>query len=565
MTFVSESPHPAGNSPYRSPRRVLALWLPNLPAQRIMRQRLGPSWHSQERPAAPLVVSRLENNARRIAALDPRAERLRLKPGMGVADARAMHPGIDVVELEPAADRRLLEGIGDWCDRYTPLVALEGEDGLFLDITGCAHLFGGEKRLLDDLLARLFHQGFQARAGLASTPGAAWAAARFASGAVVPAGGEAGLLAPMPLAALRLAGRTCEGLESVGLRRVGAIIDAPRGPLVRRFGKELVLRLDQALGGLEEAVSPRLPVPSLSVERHFFEPISSSEDIERLTALLATTLKGDLERRGEGARTLELLLFRVDGAVARICAGLSRPSREPALVQKLFRERLAALDDRLDPGCGFDLVRLSATATAPLEETQADLAGGDAAAGERLAVFVDRVRARFGEGALLEPVLAESHMPERAAVLRPLGGLPAMAPRSGQAQPAATERPLRLFADPEPVEVAASALPEGPPASFRWRHATYRVARAEGPERIAPEWWRDAMPDIAAQGEDGAERTVQEVDDLRRVAMAARSAGLTRDYFRVEDSQGRRYWLYRQGFYGVSAQAPRWFMHGLSA
>jgi protein ImuB len=513
-----------------------------------------------DRPASqpPLVVSRPEDNALRIAALDPHAERLGLKHGMGLADARAMHPGIDVVEADPAADRRLMEGIADWCDRYTPLVALEGENGLFLDISGSAHLFGGEKRLLADMLSRLFQQGLQARAGLASTPGAAWAAARFASGAVVPAGEEAELVAPMPLAALRLPQPTCEGLESVGLRRVGAIIGAPRGPLARRFGRTLLLRLDQALGHVEEAVSPRLPVPPLSVERHFFEPIAAIEDVERVTALLAATLKGDLERRGEGARALELLLFRVDGARLRIGARTSRPLRDPRLMQKLFRERFAALDGRLDTGCGFDLVRLSAVATARLEETQGDLAGAESGS-EALSVFVDRVRARLGEAALLGPVLAESHVPERAAALRPLGGgLPAAGPVCE------AERPVRLFAEPEAVEVAASELPEGPPASFRWRHAAYRVARAEGPERIGPEWWLHAMPQVSGQDEAGNERDGEELDRLRRLALAAQTAGLTRDYFRVEDGDGRRYWLYRQGFHGM-AQPPRWFMHGLSA
>jgi protein ImuB len=230
-------------------------------------------------------------------------------------------------------------------------------------------------------------------------------------------------------------------------------------------------------------------------------------------------------------------------------------------VQKLFRERFAALDGRLDAGCGFDLVRLSATATGRVEETQGDFAGGEEGA-EEVAVFVDRVRARFGEDALLKPVLAQSHVPERAAVLRPLGGgLPAA---GGMVAFAGMERPLRLFAEPEPVEVAASELPEGPPASFRWRHAAYRVARAEGPERIAPEWWLHAMPKVAKQDEKGNERSEEKLDELRRQALAAQTAGLTRDYFRVEDAQGRRYWLYRQGFHGM-AQAPRWFMHGLSA
>ncbi|MGO4832901.1 DNA polymerase Y family protein, partial [Rhizobiaceae sp. 2RAB30] len=193
-----------------------------------MRQRLGRSWRSgPARARPPLVFSHHENNTQRIAALDEQAEALRLKRGMGIADARAMHPSLDVVEADPEADRRLLESLADWCDRYTPLVALEGEDGLFLDITGCAHLFGGEKAMLDDLLLRLFHQGFSVRAGLASTPGAAWAGARFALPVIAP-GDEQEALAPLPLAALRLAPETRSGLESVGLRTAGVIMASPR-------------------------------------------------------------------------------------------------------------------------------------------------------------------------------------------------------------------------------------------------------------------------------------------------------------------------------------------------
>lgn len=552
-------------------RRILALWLPNLAAQRVLRQRLGRSWRSRPVEHPPLVISRMEANSRLIAAIDGQAERLSLKHGMGIADARAIHPGIDVVEADAVSDRRLLESLADWCDRYTPLVALDGEDGLFLDITGCTHLFGGERRLLEDVCARLLDQGFETRCGIASTPGAAWAAARFANGAVVAQGEEESLLAPLPLASLRLDREICESLKSVGLRRVGAILDAPRAPLVRRFGKAVTLRLDQALGLVEEAVSPRLPVPPLSVERHLAEPIAVTEDVERLIALLSTTLKGDLERRGEGARALALLLFRVDGAILRISAGTSRPLREPRLIQKLFRERLAALDGRIDAGCGFDLVRLSATLTAKLDEGQGDLAGDDYD-GEELAEFVDRVQARFGSRAILRPVFRESHIPEHAVSLRPFEEMSALALRQSPAgqhvlcHSASGGRPLRVFAPPELLEIAVSEVPEGPPRSFRWRRASYRVARAEGPERVSPEWWLSRVPKVEVEKEedDTEEKLAAKRDHAERLAVEAETASLTRDYFRVEDIEGRRFWLYREGLYG-SAPQPRWFMQGLFA
>lgn len=510
------------------PQRILALWLPLLSPERIFRQRFGRSWRSRmPRGTPPLVVSRREDNTQRIAALDARASALRLKPGMGIADARAMHPAIEIVEADPDADRRLLEGLADWCDRYTPLVAVDGADGLFLDITGCAHLFGGERTLMDDLLARLLEQGFEARAGLASTPGAAWAAARFHGALVVPEGGEAELIAPLPLAALRLGPETCAGLESVGLRNAFALMRIARAPLVRRFGRSVTLRLDQVLGHVEEAISPRLPVPALSVERQLAEPVGLVEDIEALLLLLARSLKADLERRGEGAKRLQLLLFRVDGAVSRIAVGASRPLRDPAVVQKLFHERLAALQDDLDVGCGFELVRLSALVVARLDPAQADLDSRAAPPADSVALLADRVRARLGAGSLLRPVAVESHVPERAVRLVPFGE----AEEEREERPPAAflpERPIRLLRRPDPVEMVSPAS-----LSFRWRRTVYRVVRAEGPERIAPEWWKEE------------------------------AATPVRDYFRVEDEEGRRYWLFREN---PPAQAePRWFMHGLFA
>lgn len=454
---------------------------------------------------------------------------------MGIADARAMHPAIEVVEADPEADRRLLESLADWCDRYTPLVAFDGTDGLFLDITGCAHLFGGEKALLEDLRTRFFRQGFDVRAGLASTPGTAWAAAHFFGGRIVTDGQEQGLLAGLPLAALRLDPATRARLESVGLRLVGMLMQAPRAPLARRFGETLLIRLDQALGRLEETISPRLPVAPLSVERQLAEPLLLMEGIESLILLLARSLKADLERRNEGARSLQLLLFRVDGMVSRITVSTSRALREPHLIGKLFHEKLAAMEQGLDAGCGFDLIRLSVLSSVPFEGRQTDLASSMEDISEDLALFADRVRARHGETAIMRCQPVESHIPERAVSFMSFAEVGRKAEILTPRMPASSPRPIRLFAHPEPVEVIAAEIPEGPPARFRWRRALYEVARAEGPERIAPEWWR--------AGADEA----------------------TRDYFHVEDADGRRYWLFRQGLYGASQGNPRWFMQGLFA
>jgi protein ImuB len=553
-------------------RRILSLWFPHLATERLLRQRLGRSWRflpRQDRP--PLVICRQENNTQRIAALDEEAARLKLKPGIGIADARAMYPGIEIVAADPQADRRLLEALADWCDRYTPLVALDGADGLFLDITGCAHLFGGEEVLLNAMLARFLEQGFLARAGLASTPGAAWAAARFSAGTVIlDEGAEGSFLGNLPLAALRLGEGTITKLESVGLRTAGSVMTAPRAPLSRRFGAVLLLRLDQALGEIEEVISPRLPVAPFSVERHLADPIGLMEDIERLVLMLAAGLKQDLERRGQGARLFELLLFRVDGAVSRIAASASLPMRDPAAIGRLFRERLTALGAVLEPGYGFDLVRLAASATAPVETAQGDLSGEDRGGGEDIALFTDRVRARLGRETILSPLLVESHLPERAASLvpghpEPIRKAPAGPKASSEPSPSrrAPERPLRLFSRPEPIEVPATEIPEGPPMNFRWRRSMHKVARAEGPERIAPEWWLHHLPTVEVhQKEDDEEEGDAKREQAERGALAADTARMTRDYFRVEDTDGHRFWLYREGLYGL-ATTPRWYVQGL--
>lgn len=478
-----------------------------------------------------------------------------------------MHPGIDVAPGDPAADLRLLEALADWCDRYTPLVVLDGTDGLFLDITGCSHLFGGEQALLEEMLRRLGEQGFEARAAIAATAGAAWAVARFHGGGVVADGAEAERLVALPLAALRLEAATCAALDCVGLRTIGAVMTAPRAPLARRFGRTLLLRLDQALGEIEEALSPRLPVPELSAERRLAEPVTSVEDVERLVLLLAQSLHTSLEQRDAGALTLQLLLFRVDGAVTRLPLGLSVATRSPARLAKLFHERLDVVGQGLDIGYGFDLVRLSVLSCGCLSPCQIDLGERDAEAGEELALFVDRVRARLG-GGIRRPVAVASHVPERAVALLAWGEARSEEQSERQdevPQQAQPEPPLRLLRQPEPVDVMAEVT-EGPPLNFRWRRAHYRIARAEGPQRISPEWWRQPLPRVEKRDNEPAE--VHEV--RRRQAIAAQNAQSTRDYYRVEDSEGRRFWLYREGLYGegsygVTGELPRWFLHGMFA
>ncbi len=482
-----------------------------------------------------LAISAKRGNVEELVAVSAAAERGGLRPGMALAQARAMHPDLAVFSEDRAADRRLLEGIAEWCQRYTPLVALDAPDGILLDIAGCAHLFGGEQSLLDDLTARIADFGFTLRAAIASTIGAAIAASRHSAAAIVAPGAERAFLAPLPLAALRLPGDLVAALARVGLKRIGDLIDLPRAPLTARFGPQLLRQLDRALGREPEPLQPRAPVAPYLAEQRFAEPIAREEDVLRVIEKLAARLEPMLERRGEGARKIELVLFRTDGVVRRIAVATSRRMRDPAGIRALFRERLDGLADALDPGFGFDLARLCVLLAEPLAAEQIDLgASGHAAELDRL---VDRLSARLGSRRVTRIVAQDAHLPELAAMRVPAQA--AVAGDNGWAAFRALRcaadlapRPPRLLVKPEPIE-AIAAVPDGPPVRFRWRRALHEVVAAEGPERIECAWWT----------EDG---------------------GGTRDYFRVEDQSGCRFWLFRAGLYRA-IPAPAWFLHGMFA
>lgn len=495
---------------------------------------------SPEARAAPRVTVALEKNALRLAALNAAASALGLAPGLSLADARARHPAIQVAEHAPEADARALAAFADACERYTPLLALDAPDGLLLDISGCAHLFGGEKGLLRDLLGRVSGTGFSARAAIAATPDAAAALARFSRkrGCIAPEGTNlSALLAPLPLAALRLEAGTLAALARLGFARISDLQDKPRAPLAARFGAPLLSRLDAATGAARAALEHRFPPPRFSAEKRLAEPIERVEDVLGLTHHLAGTLAAALERHGMGARRLDLALFRVDGKVTRLSVGTGRPVRDPAFVRRLFAEKVAALES-LDAGFGFDLLRLSAPLAEPLAPRQD---GFDARreADAALDALVDRLAARLGGTRITVPVPQDAHIPEEACRLVPAQKMrrafdPAAldSPRLPRADTDGPSRPPRLFERPELVEAVAE-VPDGPPIRFRWRRLIHHVMRAEGPERIAAPWWR----------EEGLSPT--------------------RDYFRVETTDGRRFWLFRAGLFGTEVVQPAWYVHGL--
>ena len=504
------------------------MWLRRLSTDRIERRFSLPG-------DAPLIVIEPVKAALRVCALNDAAARLGLRGGMPLADVRAMHPCIDVRNADAPADLSLLEAVADWCDRYTPLVGLDAPDGLFLDISGCAHLFGGEIELLRDMAARLFRQGLNARLSVADSAGCAWAVARFGDSAIVPKDGTLAALHALPLAALRIGDDLVEALAEAGLKRICDVIARPRAPLAARYGTGFLRRLDQALGREEESIAPRLPIPSCMAERRFPEPIGIEADVLGTIEKLARELFASMERRGEGARLLQAALFRTDGKVFRFDAKASEPLRDPLRIRRLFSERFAAVGDECDPGFGYDMLRLSALVVERMDPVQTGLARDDHQV--ELNHLVDRLSARFGPSRVMRLSPRDTHIPEFAEAAMPAQQMTAndFIVQPVEQDSLAPTRPVRLFARPEIIEALAE-VPDGPPVRFRWRHVMHEVVAVEGPERIAMEWWRD---------------------EAGRV--------LTRDYFRVESTLGLRAWLYRDGLFGREANNPRWFLHGLFA
>ena len=440
---------------------------------------------------------------------------------------------------DPATENRALERLAGWCGRFSPWTApapaadgtSDGAGAIWLDIAGCDHFFGGEAALAEDLVGRLAVAGYEARAAIADTPGAAWAVCRFATVDAAPtrivARGDAReALAPLPVAALRLSPEIVASLDALGLRTVASLLDLPRAAVADRFGNEVAARLDAALGAVNEPIAPAAPAAPYFARIDFTEPIGRTEQIAAALDRLLGDLVRDLALGGRGARRLVLSLFEPAGDLHRFAIGTGKPSRDAGHFAGLF----VAPMESFETAYGIEAMTLTAPVTEPLDPRQIpfheEKTGGNADA------LIDRLANRLGGGRVIRFAARESHVPERAAIATPALDKPV---KSSAAWPR-LPRPVRLLAPPEPIE-AVAPVPDDPPVMFRWRRVRRRVVRAEGPERIAPEWWR--MPDIGD------------------------TSGL-RDYYRVEDENGRRYWLYREGLYRPDAP-PAWFIHGLFA
>ena len=488
-------------------------------------------------------------NGIRISAINRAGQQAGIYEGMRLADARALLPSLITQPATPEIDARALATLADWCQCYTPIVSIDGTDGIWLDVTGATHFFGGEAGFFKDLTKRLARFGFQNRLGIAETPGAAWAIARFSSrdtpeSRTIPPGQTRRFLAPLPIEALRLDEHCIHLLKRFGLKTIGNLRALPRTSLKRRFPSQeiehaVLHRLDQALGHAPEPIVPLKPVPACYERKVCPEPILQTDSLRFVLDDLLARLCARMESNCAGARALTFSAYRTDGGVSHVAIATARPSRNAAHLAHLFRDKL----ETINPGFGIDLFLLSANRLEPLDISQPALSHLLHAkqTGEAIEPLIDRLANRLGPQNVHRIHTRESHIPERAEIrlsalrntsVKPLGQ---SSVESSKALPKPL-RPFRLLAHPEPIRVMAE-VPDGPPMRFTWRRVSHRIIRSEGPERIAPEWWQN----------------------MRKLPEP------TRDYYRLEDSEGRRFWVFRKGLYGENHTdgAPTWYMHGL--
>jgi protein ImuB len=498
-------------------------------------------------PSPPLITTIRNGNRIEIAAVCPAAQALGLRPGMAVTQARAQVPGLDIRPADPEGDLAALQRLAILAARrWSPIVALTGGDGLFLDLTGTAHLFGGEEAMARRIVRLLARAGFAARIAIADTPGAAWALARHAARRTMlcPPGEQARALADLPTPALRIAESAVELLRRLGVERIGQLAAMPRAPLVRRFGAETVLRIDQALGRMPEPLDPVIPPEAIATHQRFAEPIATAEAIEHWLGVLVPHLAAALEAQGLGVQALECIAERIDGLPQRIRIGLARPNRDPAHLLRLLKRRI----EDVEPGYGIDAIALHARRAAPLGP-QPVVERLDEEAAPDIATLVDTLATRIGQAAMWRMRPVESDVPERSSARAPVLDPPERGGLRGRRDDVRQldrnpplppwhpgwPRPARLLARPERLDHVMAELPDHAPRRFTWRGRPHRVVRADGPERIHGEWWRR---------------------DAERASV--------RDYFRVEDEAGRRYWLFRSG----DGERPvtgdlSWYLHGV--
>ncbi|RYG51513.1 MAG: DNA polymerase Y family protein [Chitinophagaceae bacterium] len=498
-------------------KRFVSIWF----------RHLRTDWFTRRNPALknlPFVLSSAVRGKKIVSAGNHLAELQGIYTGIAVADARAIIPGLQVLDDVPGLSTKLLTGMAEWSIRFTPVAAIDEPDGLLLDVTGCAHLWGDEKQYLTDIYKRFKGFGYDVRLSVADTIGAAWAVARYGRGSVIVEHGEQmNAILSLPGAALRIEPFTTERLNKLGLHNIRSFIHMPRPSLRRRFGLQILQRIGQALGHEEEWITPIQPVEEFHERLPCMDPIISAKGIEIALHRLLDALCFRLKQEEKGLRTAVLKCYRVDGKIDRIEIGTNRPSSNTQHLFKLFENKTGSIE----PALGIELFTLDAPRVEDLPVAQEKLwETTDTLNDSELSELLDRIEGKVGAHHIHRYIPAEHYWPERSFKLAPSLHEKLQTPWKADGL-----RPLQMLDKPQPIEVTAP-VPDYPPMMFRYKGKLHKIIRADGPERIEQEWWlRD---------------------------------GLHRDYYSVEDEEGKRYWLFRSGHYD-SAKSYQWFIHGFFA
>ena len=493
-------------------RRFFSIWFQNLVTD----------WLALKRPQLaqiPFVMVRSDHGRMVVTSVSKLAEKEGIRKNMPLVDARFILPGIQVIDEQPDRASKLLKALAEWCTRYTPIATVDEPNGLLLDVTGCTHLFGGERSYCREIILRLKGSGYNVRGALADTVGAAWAIARFGTtSGLVESGTQRAAIYPLPPAALRLSAKTQEALNDLGIRRIEEFADLPKKALYRRFDKELVHQLEKALGLREEYLQAvEIPVP-YHVRLPCLEPIVTANGIEYALQRLLEDLCKRLEKEGKGLRSAIFRCHRVDNQVLHLEIGTTRPSHKISHLFGLFKEKLSSIE----PALGIELFTLDAATVEPAKAIQEMLWGGPAGLEDmQIAEWMDRVLDKLGPGSIQRFLPTEHHWPERSQKLAT-----AISDQPDTTWTRRQSRPIRILPIPQPIQVTAP-LPDYPPMSFRYQNKLHERRKASRAERIDREWW---------------------LEEVKH-----------RDYYWFEDKSGRRYWIFRAGWHSTGEQ---WFLHG---
>jgi protein ImuB len=498
-------------------KRFVSIWF----------RHLKTDWFTRRQPelyGVPFVLAAPDHGRMIVVAANALAEKEGIFTGITLADARAIIPSLKFLDDDPELSSKLLKGFAEWFIRYSPVVAIDGNDGLILDVSGCTHLWGGEKQYLTDINKRLNKFGYVIRTAMADTIGAAWAVARFGQSVpVIESGQQKTALLSLPPAALRLESEVIERLEKLGLRQVGSFMQMPRTALRRRFGEHLLKRLHQAFGEEEEFIQPITPAVPYQERLPCMEPIVTATGIVIALERLLDTLCNRLKQEGKGVRMAVFKGYRTDGKVEKIEIGTNQPSCNTKHLFKLFEIKI----DSIEPAAGIELFILEAPKvedSIPLQKRFWDTTGG--LLDSNLSELLDRIEGKLGANHIHRYVPDEHHWPERS-----FKTATSINEKIQTTWKAGRPRPLHMLPVPEKIDVTAP-VPDYPPMNFRYKGVLHKIKNADGPERIEQEWW------------------LQE--------------GQHRDYYTVEDEHGQRYWLFRLGHYDI-AKSYSWFIHGFFA